>query len=84
MSIKIKYAYLQHHTWMYRRHFPKDVQVMAGHSKSLSSSDNTSHFIPQLFLTIFCLQPDHGRFVRFPTVQSPATSGGTGSGCVHL
>ena len=42
MSIKIKYAYLQHHTWMYRRHFPKDVQVITGQrvfKQTLKTSD---------------------------------------------
>jgi integrase len=42
MPIKIKYAYLQHHTWMYRRHFPKDVQVITGQrafKQTLKTSD---------------------------------------------
>jgi len=42
MSITIKYAYLQHHTWMYRRHFPKDVQVITGQQtfkQTLKTSD---------------------------------------------
>jgi len=42
MSIKIKYAYLQNQTWMYRRHFPKDVQVITGQQvfkQSLKTSD---------------------------------------------
>jgi hypothetical protein len=42
MSIKIKYAYLSGQTWMYRRHFPKDVQVITGQQafkQTLKTSD---------------------------------------------
>ena len=30
MSAQIKYAYLKGHTWLYRRHYPKDVAVVLG------------------------------------------------------
>ncbi|MBY6069613.1 integrase [Leisingera aquaemixtae] len=30
MSAQIKYAYLKGHTWLYRRHFPKDVALALG------------------------------------------------------
>jgi integrase len=30
MPIKIKYAYLKDQTWLYRRHFPKDVALVLG------------------------------------------------------
>jgi len=42
MSIKIKYAYLQHHTWMYRRHLPRDEQIITGlrvFKQTLKTSD---------------------------------------------
>ena len=30
MSASIKYAYLKGHTWLYRRHYPRDVTVVTG------------------------------------------------------
>ena len=41
MSIKMKYAYLNNQTWMYRRHYPKDVQVLVG-TKCLKQTLKTS------------------------------------------
>lgn len=41
MSIKMKYAYLNNQTWMYRRHYPKDVQVLLG-TKCLKQTLKTS------------------------------------------
>jgi len=42
MSIKIRYAYLSGQTWIYRRHYPKGVQVILGQlcfKQSLKTSD---------------------------------------------
>lgn len=42
MSASIKYAYLKGHTWLYRRHYPKDVALVVGQSvlkQSLKTGD---------------------------------------------
>ncbi|WP_340264004.1 DUF6538 domain-containing protein [Sulfitobacter pontiacus] len=45
MSAQIKYAYLKGHTWLYRRHYPKDVALVLGHpvlKQSLKTGDPTA------------------------------------------
>lgn len=42
MSAQIRYAYLKGHTWLFRRHWPKDVALVLGQSvlkQSLKTSD---------------------------------------------
>ncbi len=42
MSASIKYAYIKGHTWLYRRHYPKDVALVVGQSvlkQSLKTGD---------------------------------------------
>ncbi|MDG1529709.1 MAG: integrase, partial [Paracoccaceae bacterium] len=41
MSIKIKYAYRNHQTWLYRRTYPKHLQAVLGHAlkQSLKTGD---------------------------------------------
>ena len=42
MSASIKYAYLKGHTWLYRRHYPKDVALVVGQpvlKQSLKTGD---------------------------------------------
>lgn len=42
MSASIKYAYLKGHTWLYRRHYPKDVALVIGQAamkQSLKTTD---------------------------------------------
>ena len=41
MSIRIKYAYLKDHTWMYRRNYPDDVRLVVG-AQALKQSLRTS------------------------------------------
>jgi len=41
MSIRIKYAYLKDHTWMYRRNYPDDVRLVLG-TRALKQSLKTS------------------------------------------
>ena len=45
MSASIKYAYLKGHTWLYRRHYPRDVTVVTGTpalKQSLKTGDPTT------------------------------------------
>lgn len=45
MSASIKYAYLKGHTWLYRRHYPRDVTVVTGTAalkQSLKTGDLTT------------------------------------------
>ncbi|WP_120503850.1 DUF6538 domain-containing protein [Sulfitobacter mediterraneus] len=45
MSASIKYAYLKGHTWLYRRHYPRDVTVVTGVAalkQSLKTGDPTT------------------------------------------
>ena len=42
MSAQIRYAYLKDHTWLFRRHWPKDVALVLGQSvlkQSLKTGD---------------------------------------------
>jgi hypothetical protein len=41
MSTKIKYAYRNHQTWLYRRTYPKHLQAVLGHAlkQSLKTGD---------------------------------------------
>jgi integrase len=45
MSAQIRYAYLKDHTWLFRRHWPKDVALVLGQSvlkQSLKTRDATT------------------------------------------
>ncbi len=45
MSASIKYAYRKGHTWLYRRHYPKDVALVIDQSvfkQSLRTGDHTT------------------------------------------
>ena len=43
MSIRIKYAYKKHNTWVYRRVYPKPLQPLLGSAlkQSLKTGDAT-------------------------------------------